>query len=53
MINALLSRVRTYVLEPLTEEDIKKCLVAKIPVIEEKYPNVSLSEEALGLVANL
>lgn len=47
VINALLSRVRTYILEPLSEEDIASFLLKKQAVIEEQYPKISLSEESI------
>lgn len=53
VINALLSRVRTYILEPLSEEDIASFLLKKQAVIEEQYPKISLSEESIWYIAHL
>lgn len=54
VINALLSRCRTYILEPITEEEIIEFLEKNIAKIGERYPKVEWgSHENLALIANL
>lgn len=54
VINALLSRCRTYILEPITEEEIIEFLEKNIAKIAERYPKVEWgSHENLALIANL
>jgi putative ATPase len=40
VINALLSRSRTYILEQLSSEDIFEFLGKNLPTIQERYPQI-------------
>jgi len=40
VINALLSRCRTYILEPITAEEVVDFIVKNLPTISERYPNI-------------
>ncbi len=54
VINALLSRCRTYILEQITEEEIIEFLKRNISKIAERYPKVQWeTRENLALIANL
>ncbi|MDD2693831.1 MAG: replication-associated recombination protein A [Candidatus Gracilibacteria bacterium] len=41
VINALLSRCRTYVLEPIKSEEVVDFIMKNLPTISERYPNVN------------
>ncbi len=43
VINALLSRTRTYILEPIKEEEIIKFLEKNMEKIQERYPKIQFS----------
>ncbi len=45
VINALLSRCRTYILEPITEEEIIEFLERNMAKIQERYPGICLLEK--------
>lgn len=54
VINALLSRCRTYILEPIVPEEVESFLKKNISTIQERYPHIDfLSGDALPLVAHL
>lgn len=53
VINALLSRCRTYVLEPIKEDEIVEFLERNMSRIEERYKNVIFNDESLKLIAGL
>jgi putative ATPase len=54
VINALLSRCRTYILESITEEEIIEFLEKNIAKIQERYPKVEWgTHENLTLIAKL
>ena len=40
VINALLSRCRTYILEPIEPEEIEKFILKNIDKIQERYPDI-------------
>ncbi len=40
VINALLSRCRTYILEPITPEEVERFLLKNLGKIHERYPNI-------------
>jgi putative ATPase len=43
VINALLSRCRTYILEPIKPEEVEEFLMKNIERIQERYPKIELS----------
>ncbi len=43
VINALLSRCRTYILEPITEEEIVEFLGKNMEKIQERYPRIVIA----------
>lgn len=45
VINALLSRCRTYILEPIKPEEVEEFLMKNIERIQERYPKIELSWE--------
>lgn len=45
VINALLSRCRTYILEPIKSEEVEEFLMKNIERIQERYPKIELSWE--------
>lgn len=45
VINALLSRCRTYVLEPIKPEEVVDFIMKNLPTISERYPNINLLEK--------
>jgi putative ATPase len=51
--NALISRARVYILEPISEEHIVKFLERNMSVIGERYPKIIFSPESLNLIASL
>ena len=51
--NALLSRCRTYVLQSLKPHDIEFFLKKHIEMIESRFPNISLDDEALKLISKI
>lgn len=51
--NALISRARVYILEPISEEQIVKFLEQNMKVIQERYPGIIFSLESLHLMASL
>lgn len=53
VINALLSRCRTYVLEPIQSEDVIVFLEKNTEKIQERYTKVKLSSEDYTLIAKL
>ena len=53
VINALLSRCRTYILEPITSEEIEKFIEKNIEKIQERYPNLQLTIDNSQLIAHL
>lgn len=53
VINALLSRCRTYILEKITEEEILYFLEKNIDRIQERYPKIIFSKDSLKLIAHL
>ena len=53
VINALLSRCRTYVLEPVKIEEVIDFLKKNIEKIQERYPKIVFSNEVFALVAKL
>ena len=54
VINALLSRCRTYILEPIVPTEVEKFLIKNLPRIQERYPQVDISgSESLPLLAKL
>ena len=54
MINALLSRCRTYILKEISEEEIIRFLMKNKERIQERYSKILLQdEENLKLIAHL
>lgn len=53
VINALLSRCRTYILEPIRPEEVIEFLEKNMEKIQERYGDVQLKNESLSLVAKL
>lgn len=51
--NALISRARVYILQPISEEQIVKFLEKNMKTIQEQYPEVVFSPASLHLVASL
>ncbi len=51
--NALISRARVYVLQPISEGQIVDFLEQNMVVIQERYPNIVFSPESLSLIASL
>lgn len=51
--NALISRARVYILEPISEEQIIKFLERNMKVIQERYPSIIFVLESLRLIAML
>ena len=51
--NALISRARVYILEPISEEQIVKFLERNMKTIQERYPKIIFSRESLQLIASL
>ena len=51
VINALLSRTRTYILEPIAHEEVLKFIERNRGKIEERYPKIEFSN--LELIAKL
>lgn len=51
--NALISRARVYILEPISEEQIVKFLERNMRIIQERYPKIIYSPESLSLIASL
>lgn len=51
--NALISRARVYILEPISEEQIVKFLEQNMSIIQERYPNIIFTPESLHLIASL
>ncbi|MBC7503407.1 replication-associated recombination protein A [Candidatus Gracilibacteria bacterium] len=53
VINALLSRCRTYVLEPISEIEIIEFIEKNIVRIQERYPKIEFTKTILKLIAKL
>lgn len=51
--NALISRARVYILQPISEEQIVKFLEKNMNVIQERYPDIVFAPESLKLIALL
>ena len=53
VINALLSRCRTYILEPISEIEIVEFIEKNIDRIQERYPKIEFIKTILILIAKL
>jgi putative ATPase len=53
VINALLSRCRTYILEKITDDEIMEFLEKNKTRIEERYSNITFIEMIFLLIAKL
>lgn len=53
VINALLSRCRVYVFEPISGDDIAHFLESNIENIKEYYPNISLPQDLCKILGSL
>ena len=53
VINALLSRCRTYILEPVKPEDVTVFLEKNTEKIHERYPKVTIAQDEYELMAKL
>ena len=53
VINALLSRCRTYILEPISEIEIVEFIEKNIDRIQERYPKIEFTKTILILIAKL
>lgn len=53
VINALLSRSRTYILESIKPEEVVSFLEKNMNDINERYRNIQLPTESLSLIAKL
>lgn len=53
VINALLSRCRTYILEPISETDIIGFMEKNMSRIQERYPDIVFTASILPLIAKL
>ncbi len=53
VINALLSRCRTYILEPITPDQVIEFIEKNITRIQERYPKIEFPKEVLELIAKL
>lgn len=53
MNNALLSRCRVFVFEKLSEEEICSFIKKKFPLILQRHPDLTLTDEHLLLIAKL
>lgn len=53
VINALLSRCRTYILEPITPTEVVEFIDKNMSRIHERYPKIEFSKNILDLIANL
>lgn len=53
VINALLSRCRTYILEPIKSEEVIEFIEKNIARIHERYPKIAFKKEILELIAKL
>jgi putative ATPase len=53
VINALLSRCRTYILEPISETDIIGFMEKNMNRIQERYPNIIFTTSILPLIGKL
>lgn len=54
VINALLSRSRTYVLEPIKTEEVVDFIMKNLSTISERYPKIEFSDtENITLIARL
>ena len=51
--NALISRARVYVLQPISEGQIIDFLEQNMAIIHERYPNIVFPKESLALIASL
>lgn len=51
--NALISRARVYILQPISEEQMVKFLEKNMKVIQERYPEIIFSSESLHLITAL
>jgi replication-associated recombination protein RarA len=52
VINALLSRCRTYILEPIKPEEVEEFLLRNIERIQERYPNIVIARSESVPVTN-
>ncbi len=52
VINALLSRCRTYILEPIKSEEVEEFLMKNLLRIEERYPHIVIARSEPVSVAN-
>lgn len=53
VINALLSRCRTYILEPITPTEVVEFIDKNMSRIHERYPKIEFSKTILDLIAKL
>ena len=53
VINALLSRCRTYILEPISETEITRFMEKNMSRIQERYANIEFTQSILPLIAKL
>ncbi len=53
VINALLSRCRTYVLEPISKENIIQFIGKNLDTIKERYPKIEIENDSIELIAKL
>ena len=53
VINALLSRCRTYILEPITPSEIVEFIEKNMSRIQERYPKIEFINSILELIATL
>lgn len=53
VINALLSRCRTYILEPISEAEIVAFIEKNMSRIQERYPKIEFTKTILPLIAKL
>ena len=53
VINALLSRCRTYILEPITPTEVVEFIDKNMSRIQERYPKIEFSKTILDLIAKL
>lgn len=53
VINALLSRCRTYVLESIKKEEIMAFITKNLESIKERYPKIEIENDSIELISKL